>query len=581
MKAQWRFGVHVPRWAVVFWLMMGAVGWTAEADALSGRATVKRDGVSLYAQMATTSEVLSVLARDAIVQVDFAILNAQGHWCRVKEEASQRSAGYVRCDDLEPGPPARGQPNVVRQEKQQGVPGPAVETVAREARWHLSREDAQKLEDGLKSDPDDLSARTRLLGYYFGPLFRLESLGPSGRAATIEARRRHILWIIQHRPDAEVAGLPEATIDPQGHPLADKAGYRQARALWRTQAERYKSNTAVLGNAAKYFQLHDKVLAEDLLKQARALDPSNPVWTFRLGYLYGLGIMGVNGLVGTSIMGGIPTSVDPSQAARDFAKKARAELQQSSDAILIGTAGAFLRFMGFLVWKRGMSTHDYARLAEELINRAKALKPEPLKPEPLDEASSTKDLLASYTMGRMGITLTLGRPASPQERREFAKMEPELRRKLLAAVTDDETRFYILKEVARGAFDAGDVNKAEAVANELLDLASRHRNEEKYGAAVHDGNMILGRVAVRRGDIEKAKTYLIRAGNAPAGPGLGGFGPNMSLAKDLLEKGERETVLEYLELCKRFWRYPRKPLERWIQTIKSGGTPQFGSNLIY
>jgi len=35
------------------------------------------------------------------------------------------------------------------------------------------------------------------------------------------------------------------------------------------------------------------------------------------------------------------------------------------------------------------------------------------------------------------------------------------------------------------------------------------------------------------------------------------FGPNVSLAKDLLEKGERDTVVEYFEACKKFWKMDR------------------------
>jgi len=35
------------------------------------------------------------------------------------------------------------------------------------------------------------------------------------------------------------------------------------------------------------------------------------------------------------------------------------------------------------------------------------------------------------------------------------------------------------------------------------------------------------------------------------------FGPNVSLAKDLIEKGERDTVVEYFEACRKFWKVAR------------------------
>jgi hypothetical protein len=60
------------------------------------------------------------------------------------------------------------------------------------------------------------------------------------------------------------------------------------------------------------------------------------------------------------------------------------------------------------------------------------------------------------------------------------------------------------------------------------------------------------------------------------------FGPNMSLARDLLKKGERETALQYFELCRKFWD-PRvnQKLDEWTKDVKDGRIPDFGANLIY
>lgn len=59
------------------------------------------------------------------------------------------------------------------------------------------------------------------------------------------------------------------------------------------------------------------------------------------------------------------------------------------------------------------------------------------------------------------------------------------------------------------------------------------------------------------------------------------FGPNMSLAKDLLEKGERDTVLQYFELCRRFWKMDHGQLDEWTRQVKAGKVPRFGANLVY
>ena len=92
-----------------------------------------------------------------------------------------------------------------------------------------------------------LPTRAKLLGFYFH-----SSLPIFGRTATIETRRRHILWLIENHPDSSVAGLPEASIEPSGHKLADEEGYQQARELWLKQVERNKSNEKVRLNAAPF-----------------------------------------------------------------------------------------------------------------------------------------------------------------------------------------------------------------------------------------------------------------------------------------------------------------------------------------
>ncbi len=55
----------------------------------------------------------------------------------------------------------------------------------------------------------------------------------------------------------------------------------------------------------------------------------------------------------------------------------------------------------------------------------------------------------------------------------------------------------------------------------------------------------------------------------------------MSLAKDLLERGERETVLQYFELCRKFWQMGHDQLDQWTKDVNAGRIPDFGANLIY
>jgi hypothetical protein len=49
--------------------------------------------------------------------------------------------------------------------------------------------------------------------------------------------------------------------------------------------------------------------------------------------------------------------------------------------------------------------------------------------------------------------------------------------------------------------------------------------------------MVLGQVALRRGDAKKAASFLLAAGKTWGSPQLNSFGPNMPLANDLLAAG--------------------------------------------
>jgi hypothetical protein len=86
---------------------------------------------------------------------------------------------------------------------------------------------------------------------------------------------------------------------------------------------------------------------------------------------------------------------------------------------------------------------------------------------------------------------------------------------------------------------------------------------------------------VKEGRIEEAKKFLLAAGNSKGSPTMDSFGPNMSLAKDLLEKGEKDVVLEYFELCRKFWKTDHGKLDEWSKQVKADQIPHFGANLVY
>lgn len=151
----------------------------------------------------------------------------------------------------------------------------------------------------------------------------------------------------------------------------------------------------------------------------------------------------------------------------------------------------------------------------------------------------------------------------------------------LANAKTAQDRFYALNQAAKESFVAGNAEDAKKYAQELMTLLPKFSGDWNYGNAVQDANLVLGRIAVKDGRVDEAKQYLLAAGNSPGSPQMNSFGPNVSLAKDLLEKGERDVVIQYLELCRKFWKMHGGSLDQWIQEIKDGKVPDFGANLAY
>jgi len=197
------------------------------------------------------------------------------------------------------------------------------------------------------------------------------------------------------------------------------------------------------------------------------------------------------------------------------------------------------------------------RAAEELLRLAQAVEP--------DNADVAQALGQLYKLG-------LIYPGSKQERRKLAQKSMEQFEIAVRQDAGKSKNHPQLPDLATVAFEAGAADKARQYANQLLEAYDD-------GRAIHIGNVVLGRLAVRAGDIEQAKSLLLDAARIQGGPTLSSFGPNMSLAQELLEKGEKETVLEYFQLCGRFWKNAK--LKEWTDVVNRGGTPAFGGNLSY
>ena len=174
----------------------------------------------------------------------------------------------------------------------------------------------------------------------------------------------------------------------------------------------------------------------------------------------------------------------------------------------------------------------------------------------------------------------------------------------LRSAKDTLHRWYALTDASVESLNRGHDRRAKSYAEELEQLTPRYMGSENYGSsvgrtplktgfrgnwncgnAIQSYNIVFGRLALKSGDVETAKKYLLAAGHSPGSPQMDSGGPNMSLAKALLAKGEKAVVLDYIELCRRFWECDGHchdnpgQLNRWKADIKANRVPDFGLNL--
>jgi hypothetical protein len=151
----------------------------------------------------------------------------------------------------------------------------------------------------------------------------------------------------------------------------------------------------------------------------------------------------------------------------------------------------------------------------------------------------------------------------------------------LKAAKDQYGRWCALNAAAKESFNQGHDEDAKSFAEELERIAPIYKTDWNYGNAVQDFNLVLGRLALKADDLETARQRLIASVQSKGSPQMNSFGPNVTLAKDLLARGDKAIVLEYLELCRKFWQLERGRLDQWKKDIEEDRVPDFGANLVY
>ena len=248
-------------------------------------------------------------------------------------------------------------------------------------------------------------------------------------------------------------------------------------------------------------------------------------------------------------------SIDRIIAAEDFEKAKKLYLKhlelQPKNLRILQSAAKFFRM-------------SHPAKAEELLKQA--------------ETHAPKDPKWSLELGQLYSLKLVGNTEKDEKRAAAAEALKHFERSY--ELSTEIGRDAMLTSLGKMALAAGDLDKAKTYASKMIPTENS-RQDWNYGNKFYSGNQLLGRIALAAGDVDGAKSFLLESAKTPGSPQLGSFGPNMQLASELLEAGEKETVLEFFENCKSFWGMGAEKLDAWRDAVNTNQQPVFGANLNY
>ena len=248
----------------------------------------------------------------------------------------------------------------------------------------------------------------------------------------------------------------------------------------------------------------------------------------------------------SAVFSGLPTPVWQLDAYRDpdgYVEGKQAFLahleEEPNDLTLLDHTAEFL------------SRRDRS-LAIELLGRAQAI----------DNANPEWALKLGFnyyleSRGRSGVDIDIARKSLDQFERAFGLSEDTMERGGMKWALDV-------------ALNLKEFDKARQWASAILE---NNRPGWNYGNNVHHGNIALGKIALAQGEVQAAASHLLLAGDTPGSPQLNSFGPDTELARKLLEEGEDEAVLQYLDQCAKFWKSGQERLKAWTAIVRAGEIP--------
>jgi hypothetical protein len=431
---------------------------------------------------------------------------------------------------------------------------------ARQAAYDAARDmtvqDVADAEARVKSNPDDLDTRRKLLWFY-----DVSGQRVLGWNAMIAARRPHVLWLIEHHPDVDMAVARWVT------PKTDPIGYAEAKKLWSRYLTQPGVTPKILGNAARFFAVADKPVAETILLRLQREDPGGPTprivgdifyppWTSRLGSLYASALVGSD----DELPGNVVKSVSLEQAHGPFAMGVRKRLEETTDAELLSQTGAFLVNNA----SNAKVDFDVQALGEGYMRRALVLDPTGTsirnRVASLDRRKAERaraDALrakeAELAGGDVAARVAAGKPLTRDDNSRLEALQeqavnalPEDRRFSEGARQAAYTVMRAENEASRDRKDAATASWMRAVryAQMVLALAPKFQGEPGHDDAVNAANLTLALEALHGGDVKGAVRSMNEAAKTPS---LDENGLESRVVNYLLHAGERESVAAYLE----------------------------------
>jgi hypothetical protein len=180
----------------------------------------------------------------------------------------------------------------------------------------------------------------------------------------------------------------------------------------------------------------------------------------------------------------------------------------------------------------------------------------------LDAVAIRDKIAVSAALKEMGIFALC-----PAPEQLFSRMESATSR------INGRAQQVFLVELSLFAVKVGDYERARTYIQHV-------RTFEPSSRELYDICVLDGLIALNDGKIGEAVQCLARSMKAcqadvDASVKCSLLFPNLELAKKLLERGERQAVLNHLLDCHNVWQRHRPQIEEWIHVVENEGSPDF------